>query len=39
MKPRRFEARDATRKYVGYWGKTGKHLLVLSFTGFDPYAT
>jgi hypothetical protein len=21
--------------YVGYWGKTGKHLLVLSFTGFD----
>jgi hypothetical protein len=24
--------------YVGYWGKTGKHLLVLSFTGFDPIA-
>jgi len=22
--------------HVGYWGKTGKHLLVLSFTGFDP---
>jgi hypothetical protein len=21
--------------YVGYWGKTGKHLFVLSFTGFD----
>jgi len=20
--------------HVGYWGKTGKHLLVLSFTGF-----
>jgi len=22
--------------YVGYWGKTGKHLLVPSFTGLDP---
>jgi hypothetical protein len=22
--------------HVGYWGKTGQHLLVLSFTGFDP---
>jgi hypothetical protein len=21
--------------YVGYWDETGKHLLVLSFTGFD----
>jgi len=20
--------------HIGYWGKTGKHLLVLSFTGF-----
>jgi hypothetical protein len=25
--------------YVGYWGKTGKHLLAMSFTGFDPRAT
>jgi hypothetical protein len=25
--------------YVSYWGKTGKHLLVLSFTGFDPTRT
>jgi hypothetical protein len=24
------------RAYVGYRGKTGKHLLVLSFTGFGP---
>jgi hypothetical protein len=22
--------------YVGYRGKTGKHLLAVSFTGFDP---
>jgi hypothetical protein len=22
--------------HVGYWGKTGQHLLVLSFTGFEP---
>src|SRR5262245_47798551 len=22
---------------VGYWGKTGKHLVILSITGFDPY--
>jgi hypothetical protein len=21
--------------YVGYWGKTAKHLFGLSFTGFD----
>ena len=41
MQPRQFEARDATRKCrhcsltSAYWGKTGKHLLVLSFTGFD----
>jgi len=20
---------------VGYWGKTGKHLVILSITGFD----
>jgi len=24
---------------VGYWGKTGKHLLALSLTGFDPQET
>jgi hypothetical protein len=23
--------------HVGYWGKTRQHLLVLSFTGFDPF--
>jgi hypothetical protein len=26
-----------TARNVGCWGKTGKHLLVLSFTGFDPH--
>ena len=25
--------------HVGYWGKSGQHLLVLSFTGFDPPRT
>ena len=25
--------------HVGYWGETGQHLLVLSFTGFDPNRT
>jgi len=25
--------------YVGYRGKTGKHLLAVSFTGFDPIRT
>ena len=25
--------------HVGHWGKTGQHLLVLSFTGFDPQQT
>ena len=24
---------------VGYWGQTGKHLLGLSLTGFDPLQT
>jgi hypothetical protein len=25
--------------YVGYRGKTGQHLLAVSFTGFDPQET
>ena len=28
----------APPRNVGCWGKTGKHLLVLSFTGFEPEA-
>jgi hypothetical protein len=27
------------RGHVCYWGKTGKHLLDLSFSGFDPEET
>jgi hypothetical protein len=27
------------RSYVGYRGQPGNHLLVLSFTGFDPERT
>jgi hypothetical protein len=29
---------SALLAYVSYWRKTGKHLLILSFTGFGPEA-